>query len=163
MPDRKHMADEVEFHVEHRVPIWNCAGGQSARTDIQRHLPPVVYQRHVHHADLADDLRPHMQGVAGGRPFVNQQRWPMVGPRGAVHVVAPPAPLSLYVANSRMLEAAAACRYRCVQRRWSCVVPVNNGAIVMSGMTFTARVQRGPRSREASGRPSGRTGERLTG
>src|SRR6202000_578125 len=78
MPDRKLMADEVELHIEHRIPVWHCAGGQSAWTHIQRHLPPVIYQRHMNHADLADDLGPHMQGVAGGRPFVHHQGWPVV-------------------------------------------------------------------------------------
>jgi hypothetical protein len=87
MPDRKHIADEVKFHVEHRIPVWNCAGAQSAWTHIQRHLPPVIQQRHVNHADLADDLGPHMQGVAGGRPFVHHQGWPVEGPHGAVHIV----------------------------------------------------------------------------
>src|ERR1700754_4355893 len=95
MPDRKLMADEVELHIEHRIPVWHCAGGQSAWTHTQRHLPPVIYQRHVRHADLADDLGPHMQGVAGGRPFVHRQRWPAVASRGVVHVIAPPAPHSL--------------------------------------------------------------------
>jgi len=66
------------------------------------------------------------------------------------------------VANSSLLEAAAACRYQCVQRRWSYVVPVNNGPIAMSAMTFTPRVQRGRRSREAFGGPRARTGERPT-
>src|SRR5271154_846113 len=116
MPDRKHMADEIELNIERRIPVWNCAGGQSPWTHIQRHLPPVIYQRHMRHADLADDLGPHMQGVAGGRPFIHQQRRPMVGPRGVVHVVTPPAPLSLSWANSSLPEAAAACRYQCVQR-----------------------------------------------
>src|ERR1700760_3524721 len=95
MPDRKHMADEIELHIERRIPVWNCSGGQSPWTHIQRHLPPVIYQRHVRHADLADDLGPHMQGVAGGRPFVHHQRWPAVASRGVVHVIAPPAPHSL--------------------------------------------------------------------
>src|SRR5271168_2351005 len=87
MPDRKHMVDEVEFHVEHPIPVWNCAGGQSAGTHVRRYLPPVIQQRYVNHPNLADDLAPHVQGVAGGRPFVDQQRWPVVGPSGAVHVV----------------------------------------------------------------------------
>src|ERR1700740_2740460 len=112
MPDHEHMADEVEFHVEDRVPVWGCTGGQSPWTHIQRHLPPVVYQRHVNHADLADDLGPHMQGVAGGLPFAHHQGRPAVAAYGAVHVVTPPAPHSLYIANSSLLEAVTPCRYR---------------------------------------------------
>jgi hypothetical protein len=87
LPNRKHVVDEVELHVEHRIPVWNCTGGQSPGTHIQGHLPPVIDQRHVDHADLADNLGPHMQGVAGGRPFVHHQARPVVGPRGALHVV----------------------------------------------------------------------------
>jgi hypothetical protein len=85
--DRQHVVDEVELHVEHRIPVWNAAGGQSPGTDVQRHLPPVIYQRHMSHADLADDLSPHMQGVAGCRPFLHHQGRPLVGPRGVVHIV----------------------------------------------------------------------------
>src|SRR4029077_10821204 len=39
------------------------------------------------HADLADDLDPHVQGVAGSRPVVDPQGRPIVRPRGAVNVV----------------------------------------------------------------------------
>src|ERR1700722_11628787 len=81
------MADEVEFHVKYRILVWDRAGCQSAWAYVQRHLPPMVDQRHVFQADLADDLGPHMQGVACGRPLVHHQGWPLVGPRGAVHVV----------------------------------------------------------------------------
>src|SRR5882757_4992498 len=42
--DRKPMVDEVELHVEQAIPVWNCAGGQSPGADIQRDLPPMVYQ-----------------------------------------------------------------------------------------------------------------------
>src|SRR5271167_305724 len=130
MPDRKHMADEVELHIEHRIPVWNCAGGQSPWTHIQRHLPPVVQQRQVNHPDLADDLGPHMQGFACGRPFVHHQGWPVVSSRGAVHAVPSPSSPSvpminslirsthyvpLYMASSSLLEAVTPCRYRWAQ------------------------------------------------
>ena len=44
--------------------------------DVQRHVPPVVDQRPVHHADLAHDLRPQLEGVAGRLPLVDGQRRP---------------------------------------------------------------------------------------
>src|ERR1700692_1834445 len=135
MPDRKHMADEIELHIERRIPVWNCAGGQSPWTHIQRHLPPVIDQRHVRHADLADDLGPHMQGVACCRPFVHHQGWPAVAPRGVVHVVAPPAPHSHSWANSSLPEAAAPCRYQYAQTRWPFASAVNNSAVAMSDIT----------------------------
>src|SRR6476660_2279890 len=88
VPDCEPMPDEVELHVEQRIPIWNGAGSQSAWADIERHLPPMVQQRHVNHADLADNLDPHVQGVTGGRPVVDHQGRPV--PRGALHVVSSP-------------------------------------------------------------------------
>ena len=65
------MVDEVELHVEDRSAVRDGARGQAARADVQRHLPPVVDQRHVRQADLTDDLRPHVQGLSGGRPVLN--------------------------------------------------------------------------------------------
>src|ERR1700744_4300439 len=87
MADRKHVADEIKLHVEHCIAIRDGARGQPSWTYIQSHLPPVIEQRHVDHADLADDLRPHVQGVACARPFVRHQGRPTVGPYGFVHGV----------------------------------------------------------------------------
>ena len=63
--------------VRHEVEIDLEAGGvgrpherrrQPACRHVERHVPPVVQQRRVRESDLADDLRPELQGVAASVP-----------------------------------------------------------------------------------------------
>ena len=42
----------------------------------QSHVPPMVHQRGPYHPDLADDLRPSVQGFAGLAPLSERERRP---------------------------------------------------------------------------------------
>ena len=84
-PDAQLLVDEVEFHVERTILVGDRRGGQASWADVQRHLPPVVDQRCVRQADLADDLCPHVQGVPGRAPVGNPQSWPCSGQACVVH------------------------------------------------------------------------------
>ncbi len=50
--------------------IWYGSGGQAAGVDIQSDVPPMVQGRTQGHADLADDLRPHVESTVCILPFV---------------------------------------------------------------------------------------------
>ena len=84
--DDERLGGEVELHVENGGAVRDRAGRQPAWADVQGHLPPMVDQRHMCHANLAHDLDPHMQGVARWRPVVNPQRRPSVGSDGGFHL-----------------------------------------------------------------------------
>lgn len=76
--DVQPVLEEVEFDVEDGVPVRDRRGAQPSRRDVQRRLPPVVDHRRVSHPDLADDLQPHVEGVAGRGPFRRAQPRPRI-------------------------------------------------------------------------------------
>ena len=56
------MIDKVEIELEQAVAVRHRTRGQATRGHVQRHVPPVVEGRGRGHADLADDLCPHVDG-----------------------------------------------------------------------------------------------------
>ena len=61
--------DEVEFHFEMAVAIRHHRRIEPARTEIERHVPPMVDQRRQFEADLSHDLRPHVECGVGVLPI----------------------------------------------------------------------------------------------
>ncbi len=70
--------EKIEFDIEEPVAVGDRRGRQPAWAHIEGDLPPVIEQRGVREPDLADDLRPHMQGLACVRPV----RYPELRPCG---------------------------------------------------------------------------------
>ena len=60
--------DEVELDFESAGAVRDGRSGEPARGHIQRDIPPVIDQGRERHADLADDLSPHVQRVVGVLP-----------------------------------------------------------------------------------------------
>src|SRR5262249_36316476 len=67
--------------------VRNGRGGQAARGDVERDLPPMVHVRAERQPYFADDLGPHVQRRAGGLPGLERQRRPV--PILLVHPRAP--------------------------------------------------------------------------
>ena len=75
--DVEAVVQEVEVDLEAAPAlVGDRRCRQPGGAHIKRHVPPVVDDRRVGHADLADDLRPQVQGVSCRRPVVNRQRRP---------------------------------------------------------------------------------------
>ena len=62
------MVDEVEVDLEDFAADMDRRRAQAARADVERHMPAVVQPRRQREADLADHLRPAMQGRARVAP-----------------------------------------------------------------------------------------------
>src|SRR5262245_59676013 len=67
--DIERVRQEIERHLEYAHVMRYRARGQSARVDIERDVPAVIEPWRRREPDLADDLRPEMQGRAGLFPF----------------------------------------------------------------------------------------------
>src|SRR5207248_8530778 len=70
--------DEVKIDGKGAASIGNGRGGQPTRGDIQRDMPPVVHKWTQLHSDLAYDLRPHVERLAGVLPCLIGERWPVL-------------------------------------------------------------------------------------
>ena len=70
------MVDEIEVDLEAARAVRHRRGREPARGHIERHLPPVIDQRRLRQADLADHLRPKLQRRAGVAPFGEGQARP---------------------------------------------------------------------------------------
>ncbi len=75
-PDVQLVFAEVELDVERTPVVRDQRGGQAACGDVERDLPPVVDHRRHRQSDLAHDLSPHVQRVAGIGPLPHEQRRP---------------------------------------------------------------------------------------
>ena len=62
------MVDEIEIYLQRAAPPGHRRGGEPARGDIEGNAPPVIDPRRQREPDLADHLRPQMQGRAGIGP-----------------------------------------------------------------------------------------------
>lgn len=82
--DFEPVADEIELDLESAGAIGDGRCRQAARADVQRHLPPMVEQGSVGHAELAHDLGPHVQCLAGGGPVRYPEARPVLR-RGGGH------------------------------------------------------------------------------
>ena len=65
---------EVDLHVP--APVRHRRRAQSAGGDVERDLPPVVHHGRQREPDLADHLRPQVQGRAGVLPLVEGELRP---------------------------------------------------------------------------------------
>src|SRR5437764_1365363 len=70
------MIDEIELDLKHSAAIGNRRSGQPAGIDVESRVPPMVQLRTERHADLTDDLRPHMQGLVSVEPGIEWQSGP---------------------------------------------------------------------------------------
>ena len=58
----KTMRDEIEFEFEDIVADGHRRSAEAARGDVKRYLPAMIQPRRQLQPDLADDLRPELQG-----------------------------------------------------------------------------------------------------
>ena len=70
------MVDEIELDVEGARSVRDRRRDQSARADVQRHVPPVILRRCQGKSRFPDDLHPHVQGVVRVPPFRELQARP---------------------------------------------------------------------------------------
>ena len=71
--DPQGMIDEVEIDLEGPRPIGDRRGGQPACGDVQRDMPGMIEPGRARQPDLADDLGPQMQRLAGFPPGRSRQ------------------------------------------------------------------------------------------
>ena len=64
----EHVVEEIELNLETSPAGVHERGGEAAGGHVHRHVPPLIDHRRECHADLADDLGPHVQRVARVRP-----------------------------------------------------------------------------------------------
>src|ERR1700738_515479 len=72
--DRDSVLNEIEPHFDSALLIGHRRRSHASCGDVERHVPPVVYERTQFQAHFPDDLRPHMQGSKGFLPGVERQR-----------------------------------------------------------------------------------------
>lgn len=65
VPDHQLVLYEIELDVEDSVAVHLRPGPEASGCDVQRDVPPVVHVGRAHHADLAHDLQPTVQRIAG--------------------------------------------------------------------------------------------------
>src|SRR5579872_1819886 len=70
------MLDEIEPQLEGAIAIGHTRGGEAARGDVERHVPPMIDERGEAQANLADDLRPHVEGGVGIFPGIEREGGP---------------------------------------------------------------------------------------
>jgi len=76
------VAGEVELELEDLAADRNRRGAEPARRHVERNLPAVIRPRRQRQPDLADDLRPELQG----RGRLAPRRIRQSGPEGgAIH------------------------------------------------------------------------------
>ena len=73
--DHEAVVDEIEIDLEATGAIGDRRGGEPARGDVERDVPPVIGHRRQRQADLADHLGPELQRGAGLAPFGEGERW----------------------------------------------------------------------------------------
>ena len=61
---------KVELDLEDARCVGNWTRRQPAGVDIQGDMPPMIHGWGERHADLANNLRPHVEGAIGRLPFV---------------------------------------------------------------------------------------------
>src|SRR5262249_12938552 len=74
--EQQAMRDEVEGYRERPLAVRHGRGGEPARGDIERDVPPVVLHRRQREPRLADDLGPHVQGRVRVLPLGERQGRP---------------------------------------------------------------------------------------
>src|SRR5580658_4661614 len=74
--DVEHMVDEVEPDLEVFTLVRDHGRRQAARGNVERHMPAVVEPRGQPKPNLADDLDPKAQGLAGRLPGQIGKRGP---------------------------------------------------------------------------------------
>ena len=72
------VVDKIKSNLKGRLLERDGSGGQTARCDVERGLPPVIDVGMQFKLDLAYDLRPHMDGAIGILPLLQRQRGPDV-------------------------------------------------------------------------------------
>ena len=75
------MIDEIKVDLECPVSVGNGARRKAPGRNVQSHVPGMVDPRTLHQANLANDLRPHVQSRAGIAPGFERQAGPSFGIR----------------------------------------------------------------------------------
>src|SRR5208283_624528 len=65
--------DEIELDFHNAAVIRHCRSRQAPGGHVKRHIPPVVQQWTKFQANLADNLRPHVQGCESVLPAIKGQ------------------------------------------------------------------------------------------
>ena len=76
--------DKVEIDLKGARAMGDRRRRKATGGDVERHLPPVIDHLGLRQADLADDLRPHVQRGAGFIPGRRRQARPILGARCAM-------------------------------------------------------------------------------
>src|SRR5271165_261754 len=66
--------DEIELNFHGALAVRHCRSRQAPGVHVERHIPPVVHQGTQFQANLADHLRPHVQGCESVLPAIKGQR-----------------------------------------------------------------------------------------
>lgn len=78
--ESERVGDEVELNLEQgTVREGHGRGGESARGDVERNIPPVVLHGGEAQTGLADDLRVKVERVCGIAPLIPVQFRPGTG------------------------------------------------------------------------------------
>jgi len=75
----EHVIDEIEIDLKGLEPVRNWRRRQAPAGEVERAVPPVVDGSALAQADLADDLRPHVQRRARIGPRLERQWRPRFG------------------------------------------------------------------------------------
>src|SRR5579884_1080015 len=89
------MIDEVKLHLKDPALLptnRDRGGGQPTCRHIERDMPPVVHRRTQCQPYLPDDLRPHMERIAGLLPCLQRERRPSFSRACCVRVHCAPPP-----------------------------------------------------------------------
>jgi hypothetical protein len=81
-PDLQAVVDEIELDLGGQVAARHGAGGEPARRDVERHVPPVVAEGRERHPDLAQHLAVAVQGLLGRFPLPVGELGPPARARG---------------------------------------------------------------------------------
>src|SRR5256885_2884434 len=79
------MIDEIKLYLERGKTVWDWWSREAARGHVERDVPGVVRPWTQRQANLAYDLRPHVQSDGSIFPLFERQRRPVVG--RAIHLV----------------------------------------------------------------------------
>jgi hypothetical protein len=77
--DAKFVRTEIELDLERPRMSRNRRSCQPSRSNVERHVPPVVDHRRLGQPHLADDLQPHVKRVTGRIPVIDTQCGPDAG------------------------------------------------------------------------------------
>src|SRR5258708_4976596 len=85
LPHHEVMRHQIKLHFERIRSARNSRRAESARCDVKRDVPPMIFERRQSQARLAHDLRPHVERVAGVFPLRVRKRRPLSRVQASPH------------------------------------------------------------------------------